>query len=265
VLAAWADGDDLDARWVAALGDLPIGAREHWHVEAEVVRAAFSDSWKGWTPNVTDARALDPAEPALILISGNLRARYVPAFTGDAAGAVAHAFAHPGYLGGLAINSSPSTRRRAVAGERTRTPGTTRSAPADTSRPCGAMSPATITGRSTSCACARSPNAAASAARRRSSLSFRGCHCRLGSPQPGLGERRSGESVLTDQRSIGTEGGRTMSGETDELKGRAKEAAGDLTDDKSLKNEGKADRAAGKAKDAVDAGADKVKDVLRKD
>jgi hypothetical protein len=78
VLAAWADGDDLDARWVAALGDLPIGAREHWHVEAEVVRAAFSDSWKGWTPDVTDARALDPAEPALILISGNLRARYVP-------------------------------------------------------------------------------------------------------------------------------------------------------------------------------------------
>jgi uncharacterized protein YjbJ (UPF0337 family) len=56
-----------------------------------------------------------------------------------------------------------------------------------------------------------------------------------------------------------------MSGETDELKGRAKEAAGDLTGDKSLKNEGKTDRAAGKAKDAVDQGADKVKDLLRKD
>jgi uncharacterized protein YjbJ (UPF0337 family) len=56
-----------------------------------------------------------------------------------------------------------------------------------------------------------------------------------------------------------------MSGETDELKGRAKEAAGDLTGDKSLKNEGKTDRAAGKAKDAVDEGADKVKDLLRKD
>jgi hypothetical protein len=107
VLAAWADGDDVDARWAAALGDRCTGAREHWHVEAEVVRAAFSDHWRGWTPDVTDARALDPAEPALILISGNLHARYVPAFTRDAACAVAHAFAHPGYLGGLAINSSP--------------------------------------------------------------------------------------------------------------------------------------------------------------
>jgi hypothetical protein len=107
VLAGWEDGDDLDARWVAALGDLCSGAREHWHVEAEVVRAAFSGSWKGWTPDDTDARALAPTEPALILISGNLRARYVPAFSKDAAGAVAHAFAQPGYLGGLAINSSP--------------------------------------------------------------------------------------------------------------------------------------------------------------
>jgi hypothetical protein len=106
VLAAWEDGD-VDAQWVAALGDLCVGAREHWHVEAEVVRAAFSDSWKGWTPDVTGARALRPDEPALILISGELRARHVPSFIKDAAGAVAHAFAHPGYLGGLAINSSP--------------------------------------------------------------------------------------------------------------------------------------------------------------
>jgi uncharacterized protein YjbJ (UPF0337 family) len=63
----------------------------------------------------------------------------------------------------------------------------------------------------------------------------------------------------TSQRTV------DRSGETDELKGRAKEAAGDLTGDKSLKNEGKTDRAAGKAKDAVDEGADKVKDLLRKD
>ena len=82
-----------------------------------------------------------------------------------------------------------------------------------------------------------------------------------------LGIDRSGErgrpSVQgrypTSQRTV------DMSGETDELKGRAKEAAGDLTGDKSLKNEGKTDRAAGKAKDAVDEGADKVKDLLRKD
>ena len=51
-------------------------------------------------------------------------------------------------------------------------------------------------------------------------------------------------------------------GKTDDLKGRAKEAAGDLTDDKSLKNEGKVDRATGSAKDKVDDASDKVKDAL---
>jgi uncharacterized protein YjbJ (UPF0337 family) len=54
-------------------------------------------------------------------------------------------------------------------------------------------------------------------------------------------------------------------GTTDDLKGRAKEAAGDLTDDKSLKNEGKVDRASGSIKDKVGDAADKVKDALRKD
>jgi uncharacterized protein YjbJ (UPF0337 family) len=54
-------------------------------------------------------------------------------------------------------------------------------------------------------------------------------------------------------------------GTADDLKGRAKEAAGDLTDDQSLKNEGKVDRASGAAKDKVGDAADKVKDALRKD
>jgi uncharacterized protein YjbJ (UPF0337 family) len=54
-------------------------------------------------------------------------------------------------------------------------------------------------------------------------------------------------------------------GTTDDLKGRAKEAAGDLTDDKSLKNEGKVDRASGSIKDKVGDAADKVKDTIRKD
>ena len=54
-------------------------------------------------------------------------------------------------------------------------------------------------------------------------------------------------------------------GTTDDLKGRAKEAAGDLTDDDSLKNEGKVDRASGSVKDKVGDAADKVKDALRKD
>ena len=40
-------------------------------------------------------------------------------------------------------------------------------------------------------------------------------------------------------------------GTKDDLKGRTKEAAGDLTGDKSLKNEGKVDRGTGKVKDAA--------------
>jgi uncharacterized protein YjbJ (UPF0337 family) len=51
---------------------------------------------------------------------------------------------------------------------------------------------------------------------------------------------------------------------TDTVKGRLKQAAGDLTDNDSLKNEGKADEAAGKAKLAVDKVADKVADVIDK-
>jgi uncharacterized protein YjbJ (UPF0337 family) len=44
----------------------------------------------------------------------------------------------------------------------------------------------------------------------------------------------------------------------DEGKGRVKEAAGSLTDDQSLKNEGKVDQAKSSVKDAVDKVADKV-------
>jgi uncharacterized protein YjbJ (UPF0337 family) len=54
-------------------------------------------------------------------------------------------------------------------------------------------------------------------------------------------------------------------GTTDKLKGHAKEAAGDLTDDKSLKNEGKVDKTEGSIKDKVDDASDKVKDALRRD
>ena len=51
----------------------------------------------------------------------------------------------------------------------------------------------------------------------------------------------------------------------DDAKGRVKEAAGDLTDDDSLKNEGKVDQATGKVKDTVGDAADKVKDVVNPD
>ncbi len=49
---------------------------------------------------------------------------------------------------------------------------------------------------------------------------------------------------------------------TDDLKGRAKEAAGDLTDNDRLKREGKADQIEGKVKDLVDDARDKVEDVI---
>ena len=54
-------------------------------------------------------------------------------------------------------------------------------------------------------------------------------------------------------------------GTFDEAKGRAKEAAGDLTDDEDLQNEGKVDQITGKVKDVVGDMADKVKDAVNKD
>ena len=53
-----------------------------------------------------------------------------------------------------------------------------------------------------------------------------------------------------------------MSGEADKIGGRIKQAAGDLTDNEDLKNEGKKDEAAGKVKDAVDDAKDKANDAV---
>ena len=54
-------------------------------------------------------------------------------------------------------------------------------------------------------------------------------------------------------------------GTTDDLKGRVKEAAGDLTDDQGLKNEGKVDRGTGAVKDAADDAGNALKDVVNRD
>ena len=53
-----------------------------------------------------------------------------------------------------------------------------------------------------------------------------------------------------------------MAGQADKAKGRTKEAAGALSGDRSLKNEGKVDRASGSVKDKVSKAADKVKDAV---
>ena len=56
-----------------------------------------------------------------------------------------------------------------------------------------------------------------------------------------------------------------MGEKLDDMKGRAKEAAGDLTDDKDLKREGKVDQATSAVKEKVGEVADKVKDAIGKD
>lgn len=51
----------------------------------------------------------------------------------------------------------------------------------------------------------------------------------------------------------------------EELKGRAKEAAGDLTEDEELEREGKIDQGSASVKDKVSEVADKAKKALRRD
>ena len=54
-----------------------------------------------------------------------------------------------------------------------------------------------------------------------------------------------------------------MSGKADEIKGRVKEAAGDLTDDQDLKDSGEADKAAGKVKQGAERAVNKVRDAVK--
>jgi uncharacterized protein YjbJ (UPF0337 family) len=55
-----------------------------------------------------------------------------------------------------------------------------------------------------------------------------------------------------------------MDGTADDLKGRAKEAAGAVTDDDDMKREGKTDQAAGKAKNVMGDIKDKAEDAVDK-
>jgi uncharacterized protein YjbJ (UPF0337 family) len=56
-----------------------------------------------------------------------------------------------------------------------------------------------------------------------------------------------------------------MGEKTDDIKGRVKEAAGDITGDKDLQREGKVDQFTADVKEKVGDVADKVKDVINKD
>lgn len=48
----------------------------------------------------------------------------------------------------------------------------------------------------------------------------------------------------------------------DKAKGKTKQAAGDLTGDDEMKNEGKVDETSGKAKGAIDSAKDKAGDAV---
>ena len=50
--------------------------------------------------------------------------------------------------------------------------------------------------------------------------------------------------------------------EVEDMKGRVKEAAGDITGDKNLKREGEVDRASASTKKAIDEVADSLKDAV---
>jgi uncharacterized protein YjbJ (UPF0337 family) len=55
-----------------------------------------------------------------------------------------------------------------------------------------------------------------------------------------------------------------MAGKADQAKGKAKEAVGDLTGNKDLKAEGRADRQAGEAKEKVGKVEEKVEEIIDK-
>jgi uncharacterized protein YjbJ (UPF0337 family) len=54
-----------------------------------------------------------------------------------------------------------------------------------------------------------------------------------------------------------------MSGTTDKIKGRVKEAVGVLTNDQKLKNEGKLDQSVGKIKQTVERVVDNAKSAVK--
>jgi len=55
-----------------------------------------------------------------------------------------------------------------------------------------------------------------------------------------------------------------MSGKTDQIKGKAKQAAGVLTGDKRLEREGKLDRATGSIKEKAEGIVDKVRSAIKR-
>ena len=55
-----------------------------------------------------------------------------------------------------------------------------------------------------------------------------------------------------------------MSGKTDEVKGRVKEAVGAVTDNNKLRAEGQTDQAVGKVEQVAEKAVDKLKQAVKK-
>ncbi len=77
-----------------------------------------------------------------------------------------------------------------------------------------------------------------------------------GVPTPDDGNPSSPSASVTTPERNGT----MASAQPDNIKGRIKEAAGDLTNNDDLKREGKADQAAGNVKDGLNKVKDKIED-----
>jgi uncharacterized protein YjbJ (UPF0337 family) len=72
------------------------------------------------------------------------------------------------------------------------------------------------------------------------------------------------DPFLFEQELLRESGVAVMSGTTDKVKGRIKEAAGALTGNDKLREEGKTDQAVGETKEAIQKVADNVKNAVKK-
>ena len=81
--------------------------------------------------------------------------------------------------------------------------------------------------------------------------------------------RTLGTIMLAAALTLGVAGGAhaldqdRVEGNAKQMKGKVKETAGNITDDRSLKAEGKRDRAAGKVQNKWGKAKDEVRDVVR--
>ena len=88
----------------------------------------------------------------------------------------------------------------------------------------------------------------------------------LGGPRAAqMGPTPHDARIAAGDNRVDPDRGDDMTEKTEDLKGRTKEAAGDVTGDESLQREGKVEQASSTIKEKVGDGADKAKDLLSRD